>query len=191
MIPAALYVMPDSVYYDLLPESHCWDEARDAKLYDGPHPVVAHPPCGPWGRLRHRCTKQDPTCGPRAVEQVRELGGVLEHPAHSKLWQHCGLPKPNEFGVGFAPDYLSFTVEVNQVAWGHACRKTTWLYCVGIPYSVVASGLRRGGAPTHCVTKDAKRNSSKLPRCSARVASATPRAFAEWLVSLASVAVQP
>ena len=46
---AALYVETNGVYYGL-PDVDPWDEARDARLYNGPHPVVAHPPCQRWGR---------------------------------------------------------------------------------------------------------------------------------------------
>ena len=74
---SALYIDPRGPYPALVAD--CWDEARDAKHYDGPNPVVAHPPCGPWGRLRFLCKYQDASCGPRAVEQVRAFGGVLEH----------------------------------------------------------------------------------------------------------------
>src|ERR1700746_705970 len=46
---AALYVETNGVYYNL-PHVDPWDEARDARLYAGPWPVVAHPPCARWGR---------------------------------------------------------------------------------------------------------------------------------------------
>ena len=41
---AALYVEPDGPYSNL-DGVEVWDEARDARTYAGPHPVVAHPPC--------------------------------------------------------------------------------------------------------------------------------------------------
>jgi hypothetical protein len=120
----------------------CWDAARDARLYAGPHPVVAHPPCGPWGRLRHLYKGDEHDCATRAVEQVRAFGGVLEHPAGSLLWMHgptcpgtasgahcehaadgdlcckCGwehLPLPE-----YAEDaFGGYTVEANQCGWEH------------------------------------------------------------------------
>lgn len=47
---AALFVDPRGCYANL-PGVELWDEARDARLYQGPHPVVAHPPCTRWCRL--------------------------------------------------------------------------------------------------------------------------------------------
>jgi hypothetical protein len=49
---AALYVETDGTYYGL-PDVDPWDQARDARRYAGPHPVVAHPPCQRWGRMKN------------------------------------------------------------------------------------------------------------------------------------------
>lgn len=46
---AALWVRHDTFYKDI-EGVDCWDEERDARLYPGPHPVICHPPCGPWGK---------------------------------------------------------------------------------------------------------------------------------------------
>lgn len=50
MTIAALYVQPEGAYYGA-PGVDPWDEARDARTYAGPHPVVAHPPCQRWGAM--------------------------------------------------------------------------------------------------------------------------------------------
>jgi hypothetical protein len=47
---AALYVEKNGCYYNL-PSVDPWDIERDARLYRGPWPVVAHPPCQRWGRF--------------------------------------------------------------------------------------------------------------------------------------------
>lgn len=176
---AALYVDPRGPYPSM-PNVDCWDEQRDAKQYAGPHPVVAHPPCGPWGRLKFLCTKQDPTCGPAAVEAVRRWGGVLEHPEHSTLWKRCRLPEPGEL-----PDeYGGRTYAIRQVHWGHTCEKPTWLYVIGVLPERVIEGIRKGGTATHRVTNGSRGN-VELPRVSSLEARLSPPAFAEWLVALA------
>lgn len=142
---AALYVDPRGPYPKML-GIEPWDEVRDARGYAGPWPIIAHPPCGPWGRLRHMCHGRGKDLGPIAVEQVRKWGGVLEHPAWSKLWEHCDLPKPGE-----APDeFGGYTVLVNQVDFGHVARKATWLYLVGVPRVALLTPPRK--EPTHWVS---------------------------------------
>ena len=54
---AALYVEPKGCYVGV-PGVDPWDEARDARKYSGPHPVVAHPPCQRWGKFWHGSTRK-------------------------------------------------------------------------------------------------------------------------------------
>lgn len=186
---AALFVDPRGPY-PKMPGVECWDEARDARLYAGPHPVVAHPPCGPWGRLRHLCSRQDATCAPIAVGIVREFGGVLEHPAWSRLFDHCGLPRPGEL-----PDaWGGRTFAVSQVDWGHVARKRTWLYVVG----ALPGTMPPPGRPTHyvsgCRERKVKTGGTVPPGiniCSAEQRRRTAPAFAAWLVELARASVVP
>jgi hypothetical protein len=174
---AALYVDPQGPYPELV--EHWYDEARNARTYQGPWPVVAHPPCGPWGRLWFLCRHQDPDCGPHAVAMVRQFGGVLEHPAESLLFRHCQLPWPGEL-----PDaWGGRTYAVRQVSWGHCCEKPTWLYVVGVPWRVVMAGMRTGGVATRRVTSGPR--NKPLTRASKEAIRRTPPAFARWLVSLA------
>ncbi len=217
-----------------------WDVNRgDARLYDGPHSVVAHPPCKHWGRLRHlahvaclgcelRYSRSehdfcpgcgaassfvwsDADCAPRAVEQVRKWGGVLEPPSGSKLWDESngpGLkpiwkPRPGEPEHGKAIrvsiDDLKggYTIEVYQVEWGHVPRKRTWLYLVGVPREALEAPPFPGREPTHWISgghKFAGRKSKGTPVppgikiCSAQQRRRTPPLFAEYLVRLARAA---
>lgn len=179
---AALYVDPGGPYPQL-PGVECWDAQRDARLYEGPHPVVAHPPCGPWSRLRAFCKHQPRDCALIAVDQVRRWGGVLEHPDASLLWPACNLPLP-----GGLPDHLGgWSVRVRQVSWGHRAEKLTWLYVVGLgPGSVQ---LRTGGTPTHCV--NSRKRDTHLLKLSAQGCRRTPPAFAEFLVDIARRSTRP
>ena len=172
---AALYIDPRGPY-PKMPGVECWDEARDARAYPGPHPVVAHPPCGPWSRLRRFSKHQDSSCATIAVDQVRRWGGVLEHPQCSMLWPHCNLPLPGGF-----PDRFGWCVEVDQVAYGHKARKRTWLYVVGV--SALRVRPRSGGTPTHCV--NSRKRDTHLLELSSEGRRRTPQAFAEFLVEIA------
>jgi len=136
---AALYVQPDGVYSEI-DGVDLWDEARDARRYDGPHPVVAHPPCQRWGRFWHGSTRKphqfklgdDDGCFAAALSAVRNFGGVLEHPADSHAWSVFGIMRPVR-GAGWssAGSCGGFTCYVEQGHYGHMSRKPTWLYAVG------------------------------------------------------------
>ena len=47
---AVLFARADSVY-KTLPGVDVYDIERDARTYDGPWPVVAHPPCTRWSMI--------------------------------------------------------------------------------------------------------------------------------------------
>jgi hypothetical protein len=175
---AALYVDTKGPYMDM-PGVDAWTEARDARRYTGAHPVVAHPPCADWSRLRGLAKHVEGRreLAPFAVWQVRACGGVLEHPAWSELWPELDLPRP-----GCLPDaWGGWSIEVNQVSWGHPAVKPTWLYFVGVQRAAVVP--RRGGTPTHVVST--VRRDTPMLRCSALKRRLTPPAFASWLIDLA------
>lgn len=184
---AALYIDPRGPYPRLGVD--CWGEDRDARTYEGPGPIVAHPPCGPWGRLRHLYRGTEHDCGPRAVAQVHAYSGVLEHPAGSRLWEAVGLPKPGDLWN----DYRGFTIEVNQVEWGHACVKPTWLYIVGIAREMIPPAPYPGRQPTHAIWYGKTERAAGLKRliASKEIRRRTPPAFAQFLIDLASLAVRP
>jgi hypothetical protein len=154
---AALYVQAGGGYFNL-PGVDPWDEARDARRYPGPWPVVAHPPCQRWGKLwagqplwikrtGERKTKgDDGGCFAAALEAVRLWGGVLEHPEGSHAWAHFGLCRPPRSGGWVvADDRGGWTCCVEQGRYGHYARKPTWLYAarVDLPSLRWGKGERR------------------------------------------------
>jgi len=174
---AALYV--DQLGpYPTLDGVEWYGEERDARTYSGPHPIVAHPPCGPWGRLFRFCTKQDKSLAPLAVEQLQQHGGVLEHPAGSRLWAHMDLPRPGEF-----PKRGLWSVEVDQCRWGHRARKATWLLFSRIDPGTLGP-LPPWQEPTHAVDTSS-RSKTRLLKMSALERRRTPVPFAQFLVGLA------
>ena len=167
---SALFVRADSIYADLLFD--VWDAERDARRYAGPWPVVAHPPCRGWGKLRKLAKPRadEHELAFFAVDFVRQFGGVLEHPYGSDLWDAACLPRPGQFD-----EYGGWTVLVDQGWWGHHAPKPTWLYVVGMPRhhldGLPVESLRRKGRTLDMLPADRER---------------TPRLFAEFLVRLAA-----
>jgi hypothetical protein len=178
---AALYIDPRGPYPGLLGPEMCWDEKRDARTYEGPWPVVAHPPCGPWTRNAF-ASQQDPNLGRIAFDQVRRFGGVLEQPAHSRLFAECKAPKPEE------SDDVGTTIEVCQVDWGHVARKRTWLYIVTGKFERFDS-MPPKRKPTHwCRKQCGQIVPHGIKMCSREQRRRTPPAFALWLVQIAAQA---
>ncbi len=185
---AVLFARSDSNYKSI---SACdvWDFDRDARKWPGGAPVVAHPPCRLWGKLRQFAKSEDPISekmlAVQAVQAVQKYGGVLEHPAESTLWAHMGLPLP-----GRAPDrFGGWTAEIRQCDWGHKAEKLTWLYIVGchpdalpdMPPSSDPTGVikpQRGVPRTLKIVTKAEREH-------------TPQPLAVWLVDLASRCDRP
>jgi hypothetical protein len=114
-----------------------------------------------------------------AVANVRRSGGVLEHPAESTLWAHCGLPRP---GAG-VDAWGGWTLEIRQCDWGHRAEKLTWLYIVGVPAGCVPL-LPARSEPTG-VIKPRRDVPRTLPIITKAQREHTPPALAVWLVELA------
>jgi len=136
---AALYVETDGAYFGL-EGVEPWDIRREARTYNGPHPIVAHPPCQRWGNFWHGSTRKphqfnlgdDGGCFEAAFLCLNRFGGVLEHPAGSRAWKHFGIPTPpREGGWIKVPSQthqsLMWTCEVSQGHYGHLAGKRTWL----------------------------------------------------------------
>lgn len=137
---AALFVETGGTYFGL-PGVDPWDAARDARLYAGPWPVVAHPPCERWGRYWfggpsckvRKVRGDDGGCFASALASVRRWGGVLEHPEASSAWATFGLTAPpRDGGWVAAGDFAGWTCCVEQGHYGHRARKATWLYACGV-----------------------------------------------------------
>lgn len=179
---AALFVRTDSVY-KILQGVDAWDEVRDARRWPGGDPLVAHPPCRLWGKLRQFAKAADPQAermlAIQAIQAVQTFGGVLEHPAESTLWAHCGLPLP-----GRAPDrFGGWTGEIRQCDWGHKAEKLTWIYIVGCHPDDLPE------LPPHAEPVGVIKPQRGVPRMLKIVTKAerehTPPPLAEWLVELA------
>jgi hypothetical protein len=193
---AALFVQRGGVYWDL-PDVDPWDTDRDARLYPGPWPVVAHPPCERWGRYWHggpsarvRMVRgDDGGCFAAALEAVRTWGGVLEHPQASAAWHAFGLMEPPWGGGWVAADWEGgWTCCVEQGHYGHRARKATWLYAAGV---TSLPSLQWGPSVTIGRIDDGLHGKtwSCAERLNKRERAATPIPFRDLLLSIAGTAV--
>lgn len=204
----ALFVKTGGCYFNV-PGVDPWDAKRDARLYNGDCPVVAHPPCQRWGKMwfgqplaiskgaPKKKLGDDDGCFQSALGDVREYGGVLEHPKGSHAWKHFGLPIPEDDGGWTEPDeFGGRSCCVEQGKYGHYARKPTWLYAVGIifpeldwgvsearydPVVVARMGLKRAKRLGEVGAKGGGKDSS--PRVS------TPIPFRDLLISMARSAI--
>lgn len=189
---AALFVQADGCYTGL-PHIDVWPEKRDARLYAGSLPVVAHPPCQLWGAMAavnyarwggdHNRPGNDGGCFESALRSVRMFGGVLEHPAKTKAWAAYGLVKPTGIGWQKTPDG-GWVCEVWQSAYGHRANKATWLYYYGTnpPYELRWDRPKGSHQVGGC---DKRGKSANKPTLSKREANATPIEFRDELIRLA------
>lgn len=189
---AALYVERNGIYANL-PDVEVWDEARDARLYAGPHPVVAHPPCTRWcqiagvveARWGHK-RGEDGGCFEAALRSVRTYGGVLEHPAFTMAWRAYGLPRPKRGGGWIGSSSVGYVTHVEQGQYGHQARKATWLYAFGdVELPVLSWGVdaeKAYAVVSNCANGGVGK---ERPRVTKKAASATPTTFRDVLLSIA------
>jgi hypothetical protein len=199
---AALYVETGGCYFGL-PDVDPWDMARDARQYVGPHPVVAHPPCQRWGAMwmgsplvvartgERKKLGDDDGCFAAALAAVRKYGGVLEHPEGSRAWKYFGLNRPlREGGWVVADRHGGWTCRVEQVAYGHAARKPTWLYVVGCKLTPLRWGADPRKLPAMVQPSKMRIGEGRTPSVNQhgiadRLRNATPHAFRDLLLSIA------
>jgi hypothetical protein len=205
---AALYVMEDGPYAGL-DGVEVYGVSRDARLYEGPWPVVAHPPCERWGRywyggpMLHKLGRRltlgdDGGCFAAALASARRWGGVIEHPAASHAWRAFGLATPPHRGGWIPADFHGgWTCHVEQGHWGHRARKATWLYAVRTDLPILTWGPSvssvRMDAGFH--SKEERRKAQRLgdlrsPRMPRRECALTPLPFRDLLLSIARTVVR-
>lgn len=209
MTVAALYVQTGGSYYNL-PGIDPWDEQRDARLYDGPWPVVAHPPCQRWGKMWfgqpltvkmtgvRKIKGDDGGCFKAALASVRKWGGVLEHPWGSHAWAHFGLNMPPREGGWITADFEGgWTCCVEQGRYGHYARKPTLLYAVGCDLPELEWGKGEPRLDPAVVERMGLARAKRLGEVGARGGGTdstprigTPAPFRDMLIGMAMTARQ-
>jgi len=104
-----------STVYKSIPGLDLWDLERDVYNYTGGNPVIAHPPCQQWSRLRAFAyvNEREKELAFVCLDHVKRNGGIFEHPHGSSFFRVAGV-KP--------------TLCIDQSWFGFPARKRTWLY---------------------------------------------------------------
>lgn len=175
---AVLFARDDSRYKEL-DGYDVYDIHRDARNYCLSYPVLAHPPCRAWGQLSHMANPRpdEKQLAFFALAQVRLNGGVLEHPAGSRLWREANLPLEGEFPDEFG----GFTIEVDQYDFGHVAHKKTKLYICGIAMRELPQLPPPNLAPTD---RSICGNVKGTKRCTQYQREYTPDALIEFITNI-------
>jgi len=210
---AALYVETGGSYYGL-PDVDPWDQERDARLYDGPWPVVAHPPCQRWGKLwagqplwikrtgERKIKGDDNGCFAAALDAVRRYGGILEHPWGSHAWPYFNLNTPPRSGGWIAAElpgsHVGWTCCVEQGRYGHYARKPTLLLAYGCDLPELDWGVSEPTFPQWAIDKHGLawcKRAGELAFMGGGTDSSprigTPTAFRDLLIDMARSAMTP
>lgn len=204
---AALFVRDGGCYYGL-PNVDPWDEERDARGYEGPWPVVAHPPCQRWGKLwagqplhikttgSRKIKGDDDGCFKAALAALRRWGGILEHPYGSHAWPHFGLNSPPRSGGWIAADFEGgWTCCVEQGRYGHYARKPTLLLAYDCELPELDWGIGEPRYDPAVIERMGLARAKKLGEVGARGGGTdskarieTPLPFRDLLISIAETA---
>lgn len=209
MTVAALYVETDGAYFGLAGVDP-WDDARDARKYAGPWPVVAHPPCQRWGKLWagqplfikrtgiRKVKGDDGGCFAAALDSARTFGGVIEHPWQSHAWPHFNLNTPPRSGGWIAADMFGgWTCCVEQGRYGHYARKPTMIYAFGTDLPELDWGIGEPRLDPAIIARMGLKRAKRLGEVGGRGGGQdstprihTPEEFRDLLISIARTASQ-
>ena len=177
--------------YKGMPGVETFDKRRNVRTFKGGMPVVAHPPCRAWSPFTSHQSKPavgEAELGLLCADWLRREGGVLGHPAHSRLFEVAGLPPPGK-RIGDL-----FTVPVLQAWWGYPMRKATWLCfsrvdprCLDFPAAAENQSTGLFPFPHHDPRSgEGDRRRQQVMSRAQRAATCEP--LAHWLVNAARAA---
>ena len=158
-----------------------YDLQRNAFTYYDRIPLIAHPPCRLFSRLRKFSTapRSEKKCAFFALSKVRQFGGILEHPRSSTLW------KTGNFDLsGNVDSYGGFLRCVNLSWFGFPCQKKTMLYFVGISPGQLPAFPLSLDAISHQISSS---ENNSLPEIAKKSRSSTPLAMVNYFALVITI----
>ena len=179
MIPV-LFTQENS-NYNKIKIFDCYDIKRDALSFNGRIPLIAHPPCRKFSKLRGLSTAplSEKKLAFFALAKVRQFGGILEHPRSSTLW------KDGNFNLdGSVDSYGGFLRSVDLSWFGFPARKKTMLYFCGITPGQLPSFPISLNAITHVISSTYKSDKKELSK---NMRSTTPLQMIEFFIEVMNI----
>ena len=162
-------------------EFDCFDETRNALSCSSRLPLIAHPPCRLFSRLRAFSTAhpREKLLAFFALAKVRQFGGILEHPRSSLLW------KTGNFDLsGQVDQYGGFLRSVNLSWFGYPCEKKTMLYFIGISPSQLPAFPLNQSPPSFIISTSSRSSLQEIPK---HLRAKTPVQMIEYFITVLQV----
>ena len=159
----------------------CYDLKRNALSYSDRIPIIAHPPCRMFSKLRGLSTAplSEKKLAFFALSKVRQFGGILEHPRSSTLWID------GNFNLdGSVDSYGGFLRSVDLSWFGFPARKKTMLYFCGIAPGQLPPFPLSLNAITHVVSSSYKSEKKEIPR---NMRSSTPFPMIKFFIEVMNI----
>jgi len=160
----------------------CYDKHRNALSYVGiDRAIICHPPCRLFSRMHtfsnaEQCEK---FLGYWAISKVRNVGGIVENPYPSKLFNDMKCGKPNN------PDqYGGYLIKINLSDFGFPARKPTGLYICGCNYRELPGASLSFNAIEFTISNSKKKYMQELPK---NKRSETPDHLIVYLLKIINV----
>lgn len=204
---AALYVKAGGPYFGIEGVDP-WDESRDARLYAGPYPVVAHPPCPRWGKMfagqplwikrtgQRKKKGDDGGCFAAALAAVKRWGVFWSAPSIHTLGHILVSISPREQGAGLPPTSKGgWTCCVEQGRYGHYARKPTWLLAYKCRLPALKWGRSQANIPDWAIERYGEKRARRAGELAFKGGGTdssqrieTPKAFRDLLIEMAQSA---
>ena len=171
----------DNSNYDKIKLFDCYDIKRNALSFVGRIPLIAHPPCRKFSKLRGLSTAplSEKKLAFFALAKIRQFGGILEHPRSSTLWLN------GNFNLdGSVDTYGGFLRSVDLSWFGYPARKKTMLYFCGITPGQLPAFPISLDAISHVISSTSKSNKKEISK---KMRSTTPLQMIEFFIEVINV----
>jgi len=174
-MPVALYTKDGTNYGKL--NIDYYGKHRNALNYQGNDVVICHPPCAHWGAMSQfaSISPGEKYLALHALWLVEINGGILEHPAQSKIWNLI-RNQPTH--------YTGQILSVNLSWFGFPTQKRTYLYIKGATLKEIPPHPISFESVTTFIRPKHQPGAKHLPKSQR---DTTPISMCKWLIEITRI----